>query len=99
LKSAQSAETNINTDRWISVDKGFHLVGSLISTIGMSKSCIRFAEIKQKKSIWIGAGLSFTFGLSKEIRDGYQPNNFFSWKDLSADIAGILIGVALLQID
>ncbi len=92
-------ETNTIKDRWFSVDKGYHLIGSIISTTGISKSCMQFADIKKEKSIQIGVGLTFALGLSKEIWDGYKKNNFFSWRDLSADVLGILIGNILLQFD
>lgn len=92
-------ETNIITDRWFAVDKGYHLIGSIMSTIGISNSCMQFADIKKEKSIQIGSGLTFALGLGKEFWDGHQKNNIFSWKDFSADILGILIGITLLQID
>jgi len=99
IESKPITETNIQLDRWISADKGYHLIGSLISTTGISRSCMQFADIKKEKSIWMGAGITFTLGLGKEFWDGHKKNNIFSWKDLSADILGILIGTVLLQID
>ena len=92
-------ETNLNQDRWISVDKGYHLIGSLISTTGISNSCMKFAEIKKDKSIYLGVGFTFTLGLSKELWDGQQNDNFFSWKDLTVNVLGILIGSILSQIE
>ena len=92
-------ETNISTDRWIAVDKGYHLIGSIISTTGISNSCMQFADIKKEKSIRMGAGITFALGLGKEFWDGHKNDNSFSWKDLSADILGIIIGTLLLQID
>jgi uncharacterized protein YfiM (DUF2279 family) len=98
-KNSLVNETNTITDRWIAVDKGYHLIGSIISTTGISNSCMQFADIKKEKSIRIGVGFTFALGVGKEIWDGHKNNNIFSWKDLSADILGILIGTALLQID
>ena len=92
-------ETNISTDRWIAVDKGYHLIGSIISTTGISNSCMQFVDIKKEKSIRMGAGITFALGLGKEFWDGHKNDNSFSWKDLSADILGIIIGTLLLQID
>lgn len=90
---------HVKSDKWIAVDKGYHLVGSLICTTGISNSCLRFAKIKKERSIQIGAGFTITLGLGKEFWDGRHKNNIFSWKDLTADILGIIIGSALLQID
>ena len=92
-------ETNISTDRWIAVDKGYHLIGSIISTTGISNSCMQFVDIKKEKSIRMGAEITFALGLGKEFWDGHKNDNSFSWKDLSADILGIIIGTLLLQID
>ena len=98
-KSDADIETNINNDRWISVDKGYHLIGSLISTIGITNSCMQFADIRKDKSMQIGVSCTFTLGVGKELWDSRKKNNFFSWKDLSADVLGILIGIFLMQID
>ncbi len=99
LKNDLLIEANIITDRWFAVDKGYHLIGSIMSTIGISNSCMQFADIKKEKSIQIGAGLTFALGLGKEFWDGHQKNNIFSWKDVSVDMLGILVGITLLQID
>jgi uncharacterized protein YfiM (DUF2279 family) len=99
VESSHLIETNFKTDRWIAVDKGYHLIGSILSTTGISNSCMQFADIKKEKSIRIGAGFTFALGLSKELWDGHKKDNIFSWKDLTADVLGILIGTALLQID
>jgi uncharacterized protein YfiM (DUF2279 family) len=93
------SDTNILKDQWFAADKGYHLIGSIISTAGISNSCMQFADIKKEKSIRIGAGFTFMLGLGKEFWDRNQKDNIFSWKDLSADVLGILIGITLLQID
>jgi uncharacterized protein YfiM (DUF2279 family) len=42
--------------------------------------------------------LSFSLGLGKEIYDHRKPSNRFSYKDLTADIVGIVIGVIIVSI-
>jgi len=98
IKSNQT-DTTTHNDRWISVDKGYHLIGSIISTTGITNLNIRFAKIENDKSLFIGAGFTLSLGLGKEFWDGRQENNYFSWKDLTADILGILIGSLLMQVD
>ena len=99
LECDLSTDKNILKDHWFTADKGYHLIGSIISTTGISNSCMQFADIKKEKSIRIGAGVTFVLGLGKELWDRQQKDNIFSWKDLSADVLGILIGITLLQID
>ena len=94
-----SKTMTINSDKWLAMDKGYHLVGSIIASTGISNSCLRFAKIKKEKAVIIGAGFTFALGLSKEFYDSRHQNNFFSWKDLTADLVGILIGSLILQID
>jgi uncharacterized protein YfiM (DUF2279 family) len=71
----------------------------LICTTGIANSFIQFADIKKDKSVQFSAGLTFAIGVSKEIWDGQKKNNHFSWKDLSANVIGIIVGVILMQIE
>jgi len=83
---------------WFSADKGYHIVGSMICTTFIGElSKKRFDSTPQKAQI-IGAGTTFSLGLAKEIYDSGKPNNIFSWKDLSANCVGILIGMLLLGV-
>jgi uncharacterized protein YfiM (DUF2279 family) len=54
------------------------------------------SSLTQTKSI--AAGAVFTFGLGKEIYDSHKPNNRFSWKDLTANVFGIVVGIILVSI-
>lgn len=99
VKLNNDVETNIYNDRWISVDKGYHFVGSLISTTGITNSCIQFADIEKDKSLQIGVGFTFVLSVGKEMWDSRKRQNIFSWKDLSADLLGIIVGSILMQIE
>lgn len=81
-----------------SADKGQHFIGSFISTLFISKFNEKYFNFNHSKSKNIGIGISFSIGLSKEILDSQKPRNFFSFKDLVANIAGILAASAILEI-
>ena len=82
-------------DPWLAKDKAQHFFGSFFIT-GLNLQLLQRAGVGQKASRQIAAGLSFSIGLGKEIRDGRQKNNIFSIPDLIADVAGI--GLALLLV-
>ena len=82
---------------WFSYDKGYHFLGSFMITVAGGKSFQKFAGAEDRSSkIW-AASLSFSVGLGKEIYDSIQPKNHFSYKDLAADVAGIIAGLVVLN--
>jgi uncharacterized protein YfiM (DUF2279 family) len=83
---------------WFSADKGYHIVGSMICTTFLGELSRRRFDITQQKAQVFGAGTTFSIGLAKEIYDSAKPNNIFSWKDLSANCVGIILGVFLLGV-
>lgn len=99
FESFARGEKKTTTDRWISPDKGYHLVGSMISTTLIGQLSLNGLETTTKKSQVIGAGMTFSLGLVKEFYDARKPQNKFSWKDLAANGVGIILGVILLGID
>jgi len=86
-------------DFWFSRDKGLHLNGSIILTTGIGTSLRRYSDFPDKKIIKTAAGFTLMTGIFKEIIDGTRKNNRFSWKDLSYDVAGVLIGIVILNIE
>jgi len=91
-------EENEIKDNWIGGDKARHFLGSLFSTVFITKiNQQKFSYSKSDAKI-IGAGLTFSLGIFKEVYDSHSPNNRFSWKDLLADSFGITAGLILLGI-
>ncbi len=82
-------------DPWLAKDKAQHFFGSFFIT-GLNMQLLRRGGLELNSSRRIAAGISFSIGLGKEIRDSRQKNNIFSVPDLVADMAGI--GLALLLI-
>jgi putative lipoprotein len=85
-------------DIWFAQDKARHLIGSLYGTVLIGQVGKRFGEYSLSKSNTIAVGSVFIFGLAKEIYDAQKPTNFFSWKDITANAVGILIGIILMGI-
>ena len=88
-----------NNDRWFALDKGQHLIGSMILTIGTASSLKKYSKYSDQKSDIVGASFSFFIGFGKEMCDNNKENNYFSFKDLTANITGIVLGLVLLRID
>ena len=86
------------SDSWTGIDKGQHFAGSLIGTILLSQVNNRYYNIDKSHSKIIGAGVVISIGLTKELFDSKKDNNIFSWKDLLANVAGIIAGVAIMEI-
>ena len=98
LNFRNSLSDSTKTDSWFGRDKGLHLVGSLIGTTLSVNVNIHEFNVKQRTGSLIGAGVVLSIGLLKETIDSKQVSNKFSWKDLAADVAGILIGLAIMEI-
>lgn len=94
----QIKSDSIRSDSWFSQDKGQHFIGSLISTVLTSQISYRYFDMNKSKSKIIGSSISLSIGLTKELLDDQKVNNYFSWKDLIANAAGIAIGIVLLEI-
>ena len=85
------------SDPWFGKDKVHHfLTSAFISGVGYY-----FLHEEQKNSNNLSQGgafgLSISLGLAKEVRDGFEPQNAFSVKDLIADILGTLAGIVLVS--
>jgi len=99
FKSFGKEEKKEVDDRWFSADKGFHVMGSMISTTLIGQISLKGFDNSIEKSKVIGAGTTFTLGLAKEFYDSQKPKNYFSWKDLAANGVGIIVGIILLGIN
>jgi len=85
-------------DSWVSADKGYHVIASMMSTVFFGQFSIHGLEMDRRKAQYTGAGAGFIIGLTKELYDAKKPDNKFSWKDLTADGLGILIGFLIMGI-
>ena len=97
----------INTDKqklskadlWLAEDKARHIIGSFMTTILFAKTHEHIYESSEAKSQVFGASIGFTLGITKEVRDHFKKNNQFSWKDMTANVVGIVCAILILGID
>lgn len=85
------------SDSWFGRDKVHHFITSaFLSGVGYY---LLHEEQKYSNNFSQrgGFGFSISLGLAKEVRDGFQPQNAFSVKDLIADILGTIVGIALVS--
>jgi len=85
-------------DNWIAKDKAKHYIGSMIGTILVTKTSERHFSLSSKKSDYIGISFVCSLGIFKEMMDKQKPGNIFSWKDLTADLFGIVSAILILDI-
>jgi len=72
---------------WLQVDKVGHAYSNYqMSRIAFLGFC--WAGLDEKRSAWIGSGLSFAFFTTVEVFDGYSTNWGWSWGDVAANAAG-----------
>ena len=86
------------TDSWYSSDKAYHLLGSMMSTVLITKTGQVHLNYEYRNSKMTGAGITFSIGFFKEFLDRKKPGNIFSWKDLTADLAGIACAFLIMDI-
>ncbi len=94
--SVKMVKAPIRIDQWWAPDKGLHLIGSMMVTVGTAKTLEQQFALSRSQSRKWAMGFSFSLGLGKELRDSRQKHNFFSWKDLMADALGIVLGRLIL---
>lgn len=98
IKSFARGESVKMSDSWLSPDKGYHIIGSMISTTFIGQTGQRGFTLSNQRSKYVAAGITLSLGFAKELYDSGKKNNIFSWKDLTANCVGILTGVILLGI-
>jgi uncharacterized protein YfiM (DUF2279 family) len=87
----------IKPDHILGPDKLRHFTGSAILTAFFYQISFRDLNYKGDDSKMIAAGLTLSLGIGKEFYDRSRENNHFCWLDLLADIAGITIGLVLVN--
>ncbi|NTW50740.1 MAG: hypothetical protein HGB19_13625, partial [Chlorobiales bacterium] len=85
-------------DQWLGSDKFKHFGVSVILTVSVKVLADNLLDFDREPATFSAAGLTFLCGFGKELYDDTYPNNIFSLKDLLADLAGVLLGVLLVQL-
>lgn len=84
-------------DKWLAMDKLKHFSTSFYMTTTACYGQNHVFDVPSDKAHVKAAGLTISLGVLKEIRDSRQKNNFFSWRDLVADILGTSAAVLVLN--
>ncbi len=95
LPDSLHSQTEENADSWLGVDKALHVTGSMIVMAAISINLQRQAAYSRPKALRVGFGFTFALGTAKEIWDGSKADNYFSYKDLTANIIGACLGAFL----
>jgi putative lipoprotein len=85
------------SDKLTTPDKAQHFMGSLIFTVLFYKIFQDPLEIHKSNSKYLAVGITLGLGVSKELYDSSRSKGAFSWKDLLADVAGITVGLILVN--
>ncbi len=97
MKTKENSSFAFTKDDWLAKDKGMHLVGSFIATGVTTLSLKRLAGYSDSKSVNLGITFSLGLGFSKELYDGQQEKNRFSYKDLTADLIGSVLAYLVFR--
>jgi len=82
-------------DLWAGKDKYRHFLLSGFWSAFSYLLCHRHFDYSEEKSLLLSGGVVLSLGLSKEVRDGFQADNRFSYKDLVFDVVGAGCGLFL----
>ncbi|MBH31255.1 MAG: hypothetical protein CMG71_04600 [Candidatus Marinimicrobia bacterium] len=91
-KSEQYTHIVYCADRWFSQDKIYHFMAGFLGTTAISGALNASLDTPRKDSAIMASPAIFSIGLLKEAYDRKQWNNHFCWKDLTANVLGIVLG-------
>jgi uncharacterized protein YfiM (DUF2279 family) len=86
----------VNRDAWFAWDKFHHFTTSALLVCSGSAG-LNTIESSRSECLKWAVGFSFSMGLIKEFLDMRKPRNHFCWKDLVADLAGIGLGIWIME--
>ena len=98
-----SGETNDSktkaerVDKWFAIDKLQHFSYSCLISLGCQYVLVNKQNNTEEESLPISSALSFSAGLLKELKDNRGKNGFFSWKDMVANAAGIVVAAVIIS--
>ena len=84
-------------DDWIAIDKLQHFSYSLLISLGCQYVLVNKMNNTEKSSLPISSAFSFSAGLLKELNDKKGKNGYFSFKDMVANVGGIMLGAIIIN--
>ncbi|HCL00673.1 MAG TPA: hypothetical protein DHW42_11290 [Candidatus Marinimicrobia bacterium] len=86
------------SDPWFGLDKLKHLSSSFMMTTTGYYFQNRVASVPKEQALTTSGIFTVSLGLGKEYRDTGKPKGFFSYRDLIADVAGIVLATVFIQV-
>ncbi len=84
-------------NRWLGKDKVMHFTGSALLTYwnyGFSQDIM---ENSNEESLYLSISFTALLGAGKEYCDKRKKSTGWSWPDLTYDLAGIALGMILIN--
>jgi uncharacterized protein YfiM (DUF2279 family) len=85
-------------DKWFGEDKAHHFMVSAALTGFSYYAAKQELGMSQKNSNVAAIGVTFSIGIAKEVYDGVSGKGNVSLQDVVADVAGIVLGVVILNV-
>ena len=96
IKDSENTNPEVKDD-WIAIDKLQHFSYSLLISLGCQYILVNKMNNTEKSSLPISSAFSFSAGLLKELNDKKGKNGYFSFKDIVANIGGIMVGAIIIN--
>ena len=84
-------------DNWFAIDKVQHFSYSCLIAFGCQYIFVNKLNKTEKNSLPVSSALSFGAGLLKELNDLKGKNGYFSFKDMVANSAGIVVAAIIID--
>lgn len=85
-----------DSDSWLAQDKANHFLVSTMLAGGGFLS-LKVTRNDEEVSFVSTIGITLGIGIMKEVYDYYHPGHRSSWKDLTADALGALLGALAVR--
>ena len=96
IKDSENTNPEVKDD-WIAIDKLQHFSYSLLISLGCQYILVNKMNNTEKSSLPLSSAFSFTAGLLKELNDKKGKNGYFSFKDMVANVGGIMVGAIIIN--
>jgi len=92
-----SLRTIKKSDKYLGPDKSKHFTASMISSVFFYRIFENQLKVDDSQGKIYSISFTLSLGVAKELYDKSRPGNYFSWKDILADLTGIAVGVILIN--
>ena len=96
IKDSENTNPEVKDD-WIAIDKLQHFSYSLLIALGCQYILVNKMNNNEKSSLPLSSAFSFSAGLLKELNDKKGKNGYFSFKDMVANVGGIMVGAIIIN--